>query len=432
MNLNPCRFFAWFIIGVGFILSSCQKLDLKKEIALSIYDVEILSSTSAKISGKIIDVGDGITEYGFVFSSTTSIPTILNSAERIINSGGSVPGEFFRIVGELDARVMYHVRTYATPDGTNYVYSDPISFIIKDIWTQKSDFGGDPRSGGIAFTVNDKGYIGMGVNDSKGELYDLWQYDPGADSWTQRAEFPSWTSVTSFYVATASLAIIGLQATSEVWHYDYSTNTWERINDFPGVGRRLGFSFQIGGKIYFGGGVVDDPDRIYPTDFWEYNPGNDLWTRKADFPAAGRENAVSFNIGNIGYAGLGFSITTTDEPEPKFDFWMYDPADESNGFDALGDPLGKWTRRADAPAATRFTGFTIDNRGFIFNLDRFLIFDPMANSWTMSRPFPGIPRVNAVGFELNGRAYVGTGDHEDGGGGIVYHKDFWEYTPDVF
>ena len=432
MRTNSCRFFtSFFILGVVLFMLSCQKLDLKKEIALAVYNVEILSSSTARIYGEIIDVGDGITEYGFVFSSTTTTPTILNQADRITNSGGSEPGEFLRIIGGLEPRVIYHVRAYATPDGTNYRYSDPISFVIKDIWTQKSDFGGEPRSGGIAFSWNGKGYVGMGFNNTKGELYDLWQYDPEQDSWTQKAQFPSWSSLTSFNVATTDRIFIGLPGTSETWSYNSSTNDWERINDFPGVGRRLGFGFQIGGKVYFGGGVVDDPDRIYPTDFWEYDPVDDAWTRKKDFSGTGREHAVSFSIGNYGFAGLGYSLNTIDEPETKIDFWMYNPADESNGYDTRGNPLGTWTRKADAPVSTEFIGFSIDNRGFVFDKSRFLIYNPLANSWSVSKSFSGTPRSDAVGFELNGRAYIGTGVYETGGV-ITYLKDFWVYIADVF
>lgn len=46
-----------------------------------------------------------------------------------------------------------------------------------DSWTQKTDFGGDARTGAIGFTIGGKGYIGTG-NSSAGFYSDFWEYTP--------------------------------------------------------------------------------------------------------------------------------------------------------------------------------------------------------------------------------------------------------------
>src|SRR5882672_11133770 len=63
-------------------------------------------------------------------------------------------------------------------------------------WVQKSDFGfnapnvTEPTGWEIAvsFSIGSKGYIGTGYGDN-GYRKDLWEYDPDANAWTQKADF---------------------------------------------------------------------------------------------------------------------------------------------------------------------------------------------------------------------------------------------------
>ncbi len=419
-----------FLLVLGLVLSSCEKLDIVREIALTTKRVEILSSTMVRVTGEIVDEGEGIEDYGFVFSSTNNTPTI-TGAEVAASTDHAEPGEFVQVIGELEPRVKYYVRAYATPDQTNYRYSDPITFTIQDVWTQKSSFGGPARANAVAFTMNGKGYMGMGNNTTE-QLFDFWEYDQETDAWTQKADFPSGTSVTNYSIATSAWAILGLEGTQETWAYDFDGNTWVQKADFPGVARYTGFCFPLQGKVYFGGGVVLDPDRSYTVDFWEYDPQDDVWTRKADFPAIGREHAASFNIGGYGFVGMGFSLDEVENTTFYVDFWRFDPLDDSGGTDTRGNPIGAWTERAEAPAATRFIGYTIDNMGFVFSQNRFFIYNPELNSWSLSPVFSAVERFNAAGFALNGRAYIGTGIYDSGGENMVVVNDFWEYVPPVF
>jgi len=362
-----CQKSILFLLGVGLLFSSCEKLDIVREIALSTKRVEILSSTVVRVTGEIVDEGEGIEDYGFVFSSTNNTPTI-TGADQVVSTDRPEPGEFVQVISGIEPRVKYYVRAYATPDGTNYRYSDPITFTIQDVWTMKSSFGGPARENSVAFTVNGIGYMGMGNNTAE-LLFDFWEYNQELDTWTQKADFR---------------------------------------------------------------GVVLDTDRNYPVDVWEYDPQDDVWTRKSDFPAIGREHAASFSIGDHGFAGMGFSVDESENHTYYIDFWRFDPSDDSGGYDTRGNPIGSWTQRAEAPAATRFVGYTIDNRGFVFSQDRFFIYNPALNSWSQSPAFSATPRFNAAGFALNGRAYVGTGIYDSGGGNMVVVNDFWEYTPPVF
>src|SRR5207249_1530275 len=114
-----------------------------------------------------------------------------------------------------------------------------------NIWTQKADFGGMPRSRATGFGIGSKGYIGIG---------DI-GYDP----------FPS----------------------KDFWEYDPASNTWTQKADFGGAARNAAVSFSIGNKGYLGIGFSYSSLFVIYQDFWEYDLSTDTWTRKADFPASG-------------------------------------------------------------------------------------------------------------------------------------------------
>jgi hypothetical protein len=78
-------------------------------------------------------------------------------------------------------------------------------------WDQKADFPGPVRWGGISFSTEDFGFIGLG-KDSQNFYSDIWQYDPGLDQ-------------------------------------------WQHLYDFPGAGKVYPFCFKIGNIVYIGGGL---------------------------------------------------------------------------------------------------------------------------------------------------------------------------------
>src|ERR1043166_8829529 len=59
-------------------------------------------------------------------------------------------------------------------------------------WTSKANFGGDARHRAVGICIGTRGYMGLGhINAVTDILYDdWWEYDPGSNSWTQKATFP--------------------------------------------------------------------------------------------------------------------------------------------------------------------------------------------------------------------------------------------------
>jgi N-acetylneuraminic acid mutarotase len=76
--------------------------------------------------------------------------------------------------------------------------------------------------------------------------------------------------------------------------------------------------FVCNSKAYIGLGR-DTQSNAHYYDFWEFDPSNNNWVQKSNFPGVARRAAITFSINNIGYIGNGYNNA------PLFDFWKYDP-----------------------------------------------------------------------------------------------------------
>lgn len=249
-----------------------------------------------------------------------------------------------------------------------------------DTWTQKADFPSQSRSGAIGFAIDGKGYFGLGNYSSNGVFYyldDFWEYDPIANQWSQKGEFPGGERYGALGLATETKGYIlagynGSQDETSVWEYSPETDTWLQKHDYPGNAFVRLSGFVINSELYAGCGGVDTLN-----EFWNYNPQSDTWTERTPIPVA-RTAAVGFSIGNTGYIGTGDAgfISKSASDLSYNDFWAYDPV------------LDSWTQ------------FSGQNGG------------------------PG--RSNAVGFSIGLFGFVGTGtDYYSTWGVVNYYNDFW-------
>jgi N-acetylneuraminic acid mutarotase len=322
------------------------------------------SSISATVSN--ID----LTDQNF---TATAIPwvqkTDVGGTARVFAVAFSIGGKGYIVTGCS--------RTTCYKDTWEY---DPVS----DLWTQRADFGGSGRPYATGFSIGSKGYLGTGTT---GFAKDFYEYDSVANKWTQKADFGGLRRSGALGFAIGSKGYIGMGGTyngstyafgsKEFWEYDPATDSWVQKADFSGLARSGAVGFSIGNKGYVGmGNTISGGTQVTYTDFWEYDPATNIWTRKADGKA--RMRPVCFSIGNKGYVGLGFNN--------EKDFWEYDPAAGPNDNDGI--PIGAWTRKTD---------------------------------------FVGIGRDGAVGFSVGNKGYAGTGC---GNGSNIYYKDIWEYDPD--
>jgi N-acetylneuraminic acid mutarotase len=90
-----------------------------------------------------------------------------------------------------------------------------------------------------------------------------------------------------------------------------------------------------------------------------------------------------------------------------------------------------WTKKSDFGGTARVeaVGFSIEGKGYIGTgspslRKDFWEYDPETDTWTQKADFGGAGRQYAVGFAVGKKGYVGTGNANSS-----YLKDFWEYDP---
>lgn len=288
--------------------------------------------------------------------------------------------------------------------------------VLPGTWRQISSL--EPgRLGASAFSLNDKAYVGLGLNGLTATL-DFWEYNPLTDAWKQKSSYPGTMSIYGIGVAVGQKGYAGLGRQQEFWEYDPSTNHWTRKADFPALPGDAANAFTIGSKAYVGLGLVNDNFNYgYKKDLWQYDPAANIWIRKADFPGQARQGAISFVIAGKAYIGTGYNGGDNFK-----DFWQYDPTTNT------------WTRKADFPGSGRAfgQGFTLNNRGYlvggredVFHGGKrgFWQYDPGIDAWSEIADFDSGMRSGAVCFTVGNHAYLGTGDNGT-------NADFWEFTPE--
>jgi hypothetical protein len=285
-------------------------------------------------------------------------------------------------------------------------------------WTQKKGSGIYNQRGAIGFSIGDKGYYGP---DNSGGF---WEYDPAINIWRQRANYPgtSHREAVSFSIGNKGYFGTGAEYSgnadvykNDFWEYDPGTNAWTQKADFGGIGRMGALGFSIGNKGYIGTGIKNS---TMLKDFWEYNPATDTWIQKTDFGGIARYYAVGFSVGSKGYIGTGRTNTLSSN-----DFWEYAPATDT------------WTQKANFGGGNRTfaVGFSIGDKGYIGTGDNgnvvyqndFWEYNPTTDSWTQRANFVGGTRAYALGFAINNKGYIGMGTS----GSFGYPTDFWEYNP---
>jgi N-acetylneuraminic acid mutarotase len=244
-------------------------------------------------------------------------------------------------------------------------------------WTEKKDFPGEPRYAHMHtslayFVANNKAYV----------LYErnMWEYNPVTDSWTPKANCPT----SPVYGAGVNNKGY-VSFFSYTYEYNPETDTWKQCTDFPGQNRYEMAVASTEQNAYIIAGSTDNDYRgklLESDNFWVYNPTNDRWSQKADFPLR-VSHAIAFCREGVIYAGLGCS---------------YYYAGSS------------YYRHKDS----------YHNSIYRYDADN--------NKWVLFTTVPSaLERHSAISVMCNGKLYVGLGAG-GAGGANDYFLDFWEYS----
>ena len=288
-------------------------------------------------------------------------------------------------------------------------------------WESKAslpDYGLDQ---GVAFAVNGQAYFGLGRRPDNVYSNKIWRYNPTTEIVSPVADYPGNGFVSSIAFTIGNIAYVGLGssgapsylANNDFYAYDPTNNTWTQKSNFPGGPTTATGYFIIGDTAYVVGGSCGGR-TCYKDELWMYVPSTNTWTQRADFPGGNRPNLTAFSIGNFGYAGNGVNSSLALSNA----FWKYDPS------------LNTWSSIASMPGTNRRStvNFVIDGLAYVgtgtfnwtpvINQNDFYTYNPSTNSWTHKtsntkfspRHSAKVAQVNdssvfvGLGFIANGRA----------------------------
>lgn len=266
------------------------------------------------------------------------------------------------------------------------------------------------------------------------------------DPWvmvTDQLPFTYYSNIGSFTTEDRAYVF----SNEKLWIYNPDDTKWK--------GEEIPFSNTYGvGSSTYNGQKAYVYNSDYNNNFWEYNPQNSQWIKKADFPGHIRSVAAMFSIGNNVFLGVG-QYSSGLSQSPLHDFYKYDPVknqwveiqslvtDQYSGrirmssfvigdnaylaggalnsghygawkFDGLTE---KWEPIADMPEVVSYTAsFVYKGKGYISTAGGLGVsgkecyqYDPKTNRWELFYPVGPLGRYNGFAFTLRGIPYVGGG-----------------------
>lgn len=279
------------------------------------------------------------------------------------------------------------------------------------VWTSKAALS-IARTTHVGFSLDGKGYICGGMDNSSNDLKDLWQYDPGTNSWSQKADMPGVgrRELSAFTVGNYAYVGHGRNVSAdEIFYsfnrYDPSSNTWSAIASCP-VQRFTSTGFSIDSIGYITCGILPGVARY--KDLYAYNPRTNSWSQKAGLPqsALNRSYACVVSLNHKAYLSGGF------EGEHMEDMYEYNPSNNT------------WTQKANFPGGKRncLAGFALGNYvlmgmgrdGGTATYKDWYYYNPSDNTWTQMNSYPEDNSAGHATFVLNGKAYVCAGNSKAG------------------
>ena len=210
----------------------------------------------------------------------------------------------------------------------------------------------------LHFHANGKGYFGMGSKNSVDEyLLDLWEYDPSTEQWTKKTSFPGTPVIYAKAMVINNKAYIGPGKywanfwgyfVSDFWEYDPSPDVWTKKSNFPGSEQQNYIAIGTKDKGYIGAGSNGLPQP----ELFEYDPKNNSWQLAGVYPGKGNYDIANFYINDKLYMGLGQNSSSYADS----DFWEFDPVNRT------------WKEMHSLPITfAPDESQTVNNRGYVLS-----------------------------------------------------------------
>ncbi len=208
---------------------------------------------------------------------------------------------------------------------------------ITNSWTQKSNYPGSPVYAAASFSLNGKGYYGIGNGGTATGPYHVqfYEYNPVTDSWSQKANFPGISRYGVNSIVSGSYGYVGFGSNETLfaffndWYqYNPVTDSWLPKQNYP-IAISNPSSFYINNKIYMacGHNFVNAFDLMY-----SYDEVSNTWVSEPAFPGTGRWAGIGFSINNIGYVGTGWDTTGINTFS---DFYEFSPQESHDSIQCV-------------------------------------------------------------------------------------------------
>ena len=200
-------------------------------------------------------------------------------------------------------------------------------------WTQIASLPETKRRSAVAFGANGYGYFGTGY-DGENDLKDFWKYDPSEDTWTELEGFGGNKRRAATTFTINGIVYLGTGVSNGVylddfWAFDPSTESWTKKLDLDeeddySISRSNAVGFELNGYGYIACGELAGATSTV----WEYDPSNDTWEEKTSFEGASRQDPIAFSNSSRAFVGLGRTGTLyLDDLDEFFPFDEYDDED---------------------------------------------------------------------------------------------------------
>lgn len=284
---------------------------------------------------------------------------------------------------------------------------------LTDTWKLiPSELPRDGRWYATSFSIGNKGYICMGIDQDRNRLKDLWEFDSETQKWTKRADYTAASRNAAVAFVIDGMAYLGtghngVEGSNDFWKYNPQTDEWSKIADLPSGKREHAIAFALNGKGYVGTGKGKNG---WYKDLWEYDPRTNRWSQKSNIPGPDRAFAVAYTYNGKAYLGGGHDGET--DKGWLGDWYEYDPTTD------------KFTPKANFKVRDAY-GFQTNNRGYLLYEDaqKLAVYDFVHDKWmNLNVPFDKLT-LHGVTFSMESRAFFGTGFNGQ------YKTKFWEYIP---
>jgi hypothetical protein len=446
MRIN---FYTCFII-VLTIIASCNKKDSdsqnpKIETIVQTTEPLIFSDDHIDFQGKLANpTGEFFDEIGFIYNQLGEEPLIEKAQGPVISKlhtkkifatkdwgngiGLNINGVFYYSLDISTETQTYYYRAYALKGGKVY-YGKVLTYECpkRGTWKKLASFPGAGRQRPASFSIGNKGYVGLGYDNSTGKLLkDFWEYDPALDKWEQISDFPGKARTDPAHFIINGKAYVGggylgfnfdnPGPLRDFYEFDPATKTWKQKADLP-IDIAFAFYFTMGSNGYIGGGK-----REYSVNMFRYDSVNDKWE---ELPRTVYSPALQLNFANALVFGTKAYISGGIDVDQENNSSVYE-------FDSVNSTW-KVVNGATGLESIMGLGLTINNKGYFFHgfaasnhYPYHYKFDFINNKISSTSRVPdNYHSTGMAGFVISNHAYIGLGE--------VFKPEttnnFYEFTP---